>query len=506
MTTKTDIKKILSKGLTGKEAGKLILEDSWLYDHGKGDFLSDRDIQAIKASLKTTKDIEDYNSYVETYRILDYTLKDAHIKALEAEVRIGALQSLMYLYLFDSSSELDYLNTPVIMTEKQYQESKARQREMLLKETHSIRDILSDRAKKLYPDRLAEFEKSEANFLIDFLNEYYLDESNKTISEILDLLRSGQLQPVSLPEKAVQKLKDLYAKEEQARARIPLNQMSKEELQERIQKRKWPPRDRQAEQELQKLYKEYEKAELTAYQTAKSKYSQESLAKIISMLEQLLDNCSLSVEDQVQILDYTYCSGEDLYQAGLPEWIEWIDEYKPGYDDRDDKASGSGVAILLNPSSRQLDERGYFKGHKRRLDIKEQSGELDMPEGFLTGLRKLKEELKIVLSFSSVVEAVSETIGIDFAEDTRGWIQSLKETIDELNDLIERAEYLPSVPDSLKDVLKPIDFDQFRPSAKTTKYLKERLALSLGEGWWPDAKKALLEDLKEKEALHGQEA
>ena len=55
MTTKTDIKKLLSKGLTGKEAGKLVLQDNWEYDHMRDDFLSERDLSAIKASLKTTR-------------------------------------------------------------------------------------------------------------------------------------------------------------------------------------------------------------------------------------------------------------------------------------------------------------------------------------------------------------------------------------------------------------------------------------------------------------------
>ena len=75
MTTKKDISKLLSKGLTGKEAGRLILEDNWLVDHMREGFLSPKDVSAIKAGLKTTQDIQDYNSYVETYRIIDYSPK-----------------------------------------------------------------------------------------------------------------------------------------------------------------------------------------------------------------------------------------------------------------------------------------------------------------------------------------------------------------------------------------------------------------------------------------------
>ena len=49
MPTKTDIKKILSKGLTGKQAGKLIFQDNWLVDTRRGGFLSERDMSSLKA-------------------------------------------------------------------------------------------------------------------------------------------------------------------------------------------------------------------------------------------------------------------------------------------------------------------------------------------------------------------------------------------------------------------------------------------------------------------------
>ena len=104
MTTKTDIKRLLSKGLTGREAGKLALQDFWEQDHFREGFLSDRDLSAIKASLRTSQDINDYNSYMETYKILDYTLKDAHIIALELQKRISALSRLAMMYLLDATS------------------------------------------------------------------------------------------------------------------------------------------------------------------------------------------------------------------------------------------------------------------------------------------------------------------------------------------------------------------------------------------------------------------
>ena len=75
MTTKADIKRLLSKGFTGKEAGRLIFHDNWLADTGRGGFLSEKDVSSLKAGLKGDKDIKEYNSYIRLYKYVDYTLK-----------------------------------------------------------------------------------------------------------------------------------------------------------------------------------------------------------------------------------------------------------------------------------------------------------------------------------------------------------------------------------------------------------------------------------------------
>ena len=146
MTREIDLKSMLSKGLTGKEAGKLILEDNWLVDHHKEGLLSHRDISAIKSGLKTTQDIQDYNSYVDAYRRIDYTLKEAHIAALELQRRLDALSKLILMNLFNTGSIVDLISKPAIMTEKEYQDAKAQQREKLSKELWSLDQVIDWRA------------------------------------------------------------------------------------------------------------------------------------------------------------------------------------------------------------------------------------------------------------------------------------------------------------------------------------------------------------------------
>ena len=79
MAKKADIKKLLNKRLTGKEAGKLVIQDNWLVDNGEKGFLSERDLSAIKSGLLQIQDINDYNSYIETYKLIDYTLKELRL-------------------------------------------------------------------------------------------------------------------------------------------------------------------------------------------------------------------------------------------------------------------------------------------------------------------------------------------------------------------------------------------------------------------------------------------
>ena len=84
MVTKTDLKRLMSKGLTGREAAQLVLQDSWEVDHKRPGFLSKADIQRLKQGLRTPADIQEYNRLIHVYQLVDYTLKEARIMALEA--------------------------------------------------------------------------------------------------------------------------------------------------------------------------------------------------------------------------------------------------------------------------------------------------------------------------------------------------------------------------------------------------------------------------------------
>lgn len=92
MITREDVIKALqSKRLTGEEAGRIMLQDNWLVDHQEEGLLSKKDMRSLKACIRTTRDIEVYNGYIETYRLIDFTLKEANIMALEIQRDILSL-------------------------------------------------------------------------------------------------------------------------------------------------------------------------------------------------------------------------------------------------------------------------------------------------------------------------------------------------------------------------------------------------------------------------------
>ena len=497
MTTKKDISKLLSKGLTGKEAGRLILEDNWLVDHMREGFLSPKDVSAIKAGLKTTQDIQDYNSYVETYRIIDYSLKDAHIKALQLQIKIGAIIQLISMYVYGYTSEIDKALTPIIMTEKEYQDHKVDQRKELLKELKSLDEVMLSRAYEITPEEIQDQEPEDEYFLA-WLKRDHPDTWKKIVSNILDLLRTGKLRPALITGKDKEALTDLWDRIKELRERQSIYKMSSEELLKRTRDGSYPTEeDRILDIETKKLNEKEEALLQSLYKAGKGK----SQDKLISSLEKILEG-SMSQEEEDEILLYAFCSGEDLYQTGLPEQVKWIDEYKPGYSATEDGEDMlRGVAILKDPSPYELDDRGHYKKRYSLPEFAKKINSIDLD--LQNSIKMAKEMIKLVLSFQSVFEAVSEVIGLDFTGDIKDWIEDIQNTVTEYNRLRQRILLTDSIPEEIKDALEPINMEKLTPYAKTTKYLRERVAMSLGEGWWEDVKGILLDDLREKEAQDG---
>ncbi len=348
MANNKDIRRLIKKGLTGTEAARLVLQDSWEVDHMREGFLSESDIEAIKRSLKEPGDIQEYNRWIEAYRIVDFTLKEAHIYALEAiEVILMASRNLDNYYLEDKIRGLQLFVLPAIVTEKQYQELSAKQREDKLRARYDLGEILAERAYEL----ASEEQREECELDSWCIFGEYPEIREQAIDQILELIQAGRLKPVQLHQEDIDKLERLEEQLQAKRAKTYDETMKRES--------DWP------DTEYNALWEKKSQLGQQALKRAREQASQEDLASTIASLEQY-KNGSLPDRESEKLLGHTYCLGDELYQTGLSEWVKLIDTYQPNLDE-DTAARPAGmmqankVAILQDPEPHDLDERGYYK-------------------------------------------------------------------------------------------------------------------------------------------------
>lgn len=493
MTTKEDVKRLLGKGLTGKEAGRLVLQDNWLADHDKDGFLSLKDINTIKNSLKTTQDIKDYNSYIRSYELLDYTLKQAEISKYGAEKIILLMDQHLLMTLNDLMTEhLDSMTRPTIMTEKQYQDVKADQRARLMKADHSVDRIILWRVEEKYPGYLEPLEEGGEYMVeadLEYLVEKEPDKLREAILDIIQLLKTDQIQPVTFSEKYVKRMQDIRT--ERQAILDATDDIELEDLTYDLDKTHVFGRVLTKE-ELTTLYGlDQEEQRIKSEAIKAGKGDQE---KLISTLEGLMDG-SVKPEQAEAILRTFHTTGEELYKAGLPEHISWIDTFKPSFFGGD--GTLGGIAIIQDPKPDMVDKRGYYIDN--REDALFPYDQIITGDSYAKAHKQSIDSIRLFLAFHSIVEAVSEVIGIDFAEDTRGCLARLSQTIDSHNMIVKKARYY-ALPEKIGYEIKALKLDRYKPSAKTFNYLRDRMAISLGDGW-DEATKALTEDLEEREDI-----
>jgi hypothetical protein len=469
MPTKTDVRRLLKKGLTGKEAARLILQDSWKVDNDEEGFLSESDIQAIKSSLKTAQDIEDYTKWVEVYRLIDYSVRDAERAYLWIRVRIDeTVPAVMSFYTAEQVRRLRHA-VPQIVTARQYEDIKAAERQERMEQILSLWDVVDwlDVTQILPEETIQAWERYEFEdesededafyeYVLDWL--YYKKKDAKSaalyIEYLIELIRGGNLQPVMLSA---------------------------------------------AEQE------EADKAETLRpiYERKRAKSSKRTTAKLIRQLERLRDGL-MSVEEGKQLLQYTYCSGQEVYEAGIAQYIEYVDV---GHDD-----PAYSYAILQEERSLFVDSRGYYDPRHQDLILSQLSdldifqgafSRLDSGEpgsGLVTALMVRYGEIRVLLkgflAVYSIIEACSEITGIPFIEKLQDWYRGIQALVGEYNFSLERAnlsghyEYYegPEIK------LPLLDIERLKPDPEQLQYMRERMAIALGPDWFRDTTLKLLEE------------
>jgi hypothetical protein len=98
MACQRDVARLLAKGLSGAEAGRLALAELLALDGGGG-LLSERDVEALRSGLTSDEDRAECARLLGLYRTLRFTLLEAEVAALRAGRLLAELERLLTHYL-----------------------------------------------------------------------------------------------------------------------------------------------------------------------------------------------------------------------------------------------------------------------------------------------------------------------------------------------------------------------------------------------------------------------
>lgn len=113
---------MLREGLTGQEAGRLVLLDFVEVDHGRPGILTAKELERIKRSL-LPEEASVYNALVYAYQMTGYSLLEARGYYLEAMLNLEKTASPINLYAIEGLLQEARKWYPLIWTEKQLQEN-----------------------------------------------------------------------------------------------------------------------------------------------------------------------------------------------------------------------------------------------------------------------------------------------------------------------------------------------------------------------------------------------
>jgi hypothetical protein len=209
-TTKRAISRLLSKGLTGWEAGKLIIQDSIDSMCGKAGLLTDMDMSRIDQGLTANKDIKDYNRLMAANRNIDRCQMISRISSFEACLDISLISRI--LSDVEKKNTVDFLSSflPRLVTEKQYQDICEEQRKIKLDFEFCLEYIAVERAAlKATPD--TEYVPDADNIKEQCPEVYW-----EALREIFKLYKEGKLE-TSYHEEDKDKVQDLLAKQKKGK-------------------------------------------------------------------------------------------------------------------------------------------------------------------------------------------------------------------------------------------------------------------------------------------------
>lgn len=486
MANRTDVLKLLDKpGLTGLEAAKLVLGEAWRRDRGEKKILTDQEIIRIKKTL-APEERDSYNAYVELYQNSWKMISSISGTGLEAEKFILKAMMLLQFVLTDYWTRTLLLETPQIVTEKQYEELKAKQKREASERWTTLIDVLDTVAEELSSEEIQEaWQKPDENgetfvYLTHFLEEAHPDLFRKTIQRVLELIESGQLQPVQLSPEAEQ-----------------LYKQSTEEIHSWLNDAETIGTVSLEDQ--QKKARQADRYEASLIEQDASDQGRLSLTRerTISGLKAILASESI---EQMSDLD------RDLLREEFSPWIRGSQIIQAGLDIPFYDPEGAmaeigfgGLAIIQKPDPKHLDEKGHYSRDMWDLFLSGSSllkagfswpTPIKAPEAFekeIETLRKaIKLDLRMYLNIKTVLEGVSEILDIDLLKDLSSDFEETEALLHNYN-VLARAVRKMVTGSSLRRSSLEIKLEKLQPTEKSIEQFRRKLSTSLDENFWKKA-------------------
>ncbi len=220
--TKTASKKIMTKGLTGWEAGRLVLQDSIDLSCGMPSVLTAEDMSAITSASMQGKDVRDYNKIMALARAFEKGVMVCETAWRDACLDLSFLITLLQNAEKRHQAELFTSLGPHIVTRLEYDDIVAAQRQKKLEFEYSLGYAVKEHFYALAPEARQAIDDLclDIESTVEFLAavpEKYADLCEKAFEEIRSLHCSG-------------KLKATYRKEDAKEARPLLAKWKKKGL------------------------------------------------------------------------------------------------------------------------------------------------------------------------------------------------------------------------------------------------------------------------------------
>jgi hypothetical protein len=435
------IKRIITKGLTGWEAGKLILQDLIDTYYRKDSILSEADIATIRNMSMQGADVRDYNMFMALCRgfhmghiLGEWTCADIGLQICSLDHIFQDAKIRRIVELFESSG-------PRVVTPKQYEDIVAAQRQKKLEFEYSLGYVIEERFYSIAPCEARE-EIDELCLDIESFEDFvsavpkkYKDFCKQATDEIRRLYISDKL-PAAFHKKDAKKAEPLLSK--------------------------WK-KDQLSTQETMKLVD-------MLYIIGKQLYECEKLPEWKDYADRYHQYMFADEDEHFQYVyailkDYSgVWIDKDGYYKGPPKPSEFVSrdtELLLGLINDDDKAKKSikSVGIELND----------------KLDTAEQN-------------------IRMFLSIKAILDAAAEAVGLDILGKVSvlifpyirisAFIELYNLRLEQLNEERKPWESAETRLEKVLKMLPAIDTEKLKPSSECLKQLKDNILKDAqGEDW-----------------------